>query len=164
VAWTRRRPKPGHQPVDLRSRLFELDPASIGLRPSPALPNVWAAIMELGFADGSATIVSLADGSTSLYTSEGGGVIGGGEHESVARASRQFVADSERHLDRFEPDDTHELPPPDFVCFRALTYTERRSASAREQDLVSGQHELSPLYATAQSVITALREAEEAGR
>jgi hypothetical protein len=164
MAWLRRSPKPGDAPVDLRSRLLELDPADVGLAPTAAHPNVWCALMEMGFPDGAATIVSLADGSTSMYTSEGGGVIGGGEHERVAQASMRFIAAVETRLGELEPDVSDELPGADLVTFRALTYSSRRAATASEDELASAGHPLSPLFDAGHEVITALRETEEAGR
>jgi hypothetical protein len=164
MSWLRRRPKPGDEPVDLRSRLLELDPADVGLGPSAEHPNVWGALMEMGFPDGAATIVSLMDGTTSMYTSEGGGVIGGGEHEPVAQASKRFVADVEQRLANLVPDASDDLPGPDLVTFRALTYAGRRAATVPEEKLASGGHSLSPLFVAGHEVITALREAEEGGR
>jgi hypothetical protein len=122
--------------------------------------------MEMGFPDGAATIVSLADGTTSLYTSEGGGVIGGGEHAPVAAASSRFLAEAEATetgLSPAESVDVH-LPPAGIVSFVVLGYSGTRIGAADEQELASMQHPLSRLYAAGQDVITALREAEESRR
>ena len=40
--------------------------------------------MDMGTRNATATLVGLADGTTSLYLSTGGAVIGGGEHPQVA--------------------------------------------------------------------------------
>jgi hypothetical protein len=127
------------------------------------LPNVWGGLMEMAFPEGAATLVSLADGTTSMYTSTGGGVIGGGAHDSVVQAGRAFLLELERHLDHLEEDEDPDLPAPGIVAFRALTYSGRRARTADEGELTSGDHPLLSLFAAAQSVITALREIEEAG-
>ena len=146
--------------------MLSLDPATVGLHPSAELPRVWGVLMEMGFPDGAATIVSLADGTTSLYTSEGGGVIGGGEHAPVAAASSRFLAEAEATetgLSPAESVDVH-LPPVGIVSFVVLGYSGTQIGAADEQELASMQHPLSRLYAAGQDVITALREAEESRR
>src|SRR6266496_5608660 len=73
----------------LRGQLLEVDPAELGLSPSPRLPRIWAMLMEMGLDTGTASLVAVADGTTSLHLSTGGGVIGGGEHQAVRRVSRR---------------------------------------------------------------------------
>ena len=146
--------------------MLSLDPATVGLQPSVDLPRVWGVLMEMGFPDGAATIVSLADGTTSLYTSEGGGVIGGGEHAPVAAASRRFLVEAEGTETGLSPAESTnvDLPPAGIVSFVVLGYSGTQIGAADEDELASMQHPLSHLYAAGQDVITALREAEESRR
>ena len=146
--------------------MLSLDPATVGLHPSAELPRVWGVLMEMGFPDGAATIVSLADGTTSLYTSEGGGVIGGGEHAPVAAASRRFLVEAEATETGLSPAESAnvDLPPAGIVSFVVLAYSGTQIGAADEHELASMQHPLSQLYAAGQDVITALREAEESRR
>jgi hypothetical protein len=67
----------------LRTRILDLDPASAGLAQGPQHQVVWGALMETGYLRGTATLVTLADGTTSLYLSTGGGIIGGGFRADV---------------------------------------------------------------------------------
>jgi hypothetical protein len=148
--------------VGLRSRILTLDPATVGLHPSAELPRVWGVLMEMGFPDGAATIVSLADGTTSLYTSEGGGVIGGGEHAPVVAASRRFLAQAEATEAGLSPAAADvQLPPAGVVSFVVLGYSATQIGAGDEDELASMQHPLSHLYVAGQDVITALREAEQ---
>jgi hypothetical protein len=55
----------------LRGQLLEVDPAELGLSPSPRLPRIWAMLMEMGLDTGTASLVAVADGTTSLYLSTG---------------------------------------------------------------------------------------------
>jgi hypothetical protein len=146
--------------------MLSLDPAAVGLHPSAELPRVWGVLMEMGFPEGAATIVSLADGTTSLYTNEGGGVIGGGEHAPVAAASRRFLAEAEATEAGLSPEEPTnvQLPPAGVVSFVVLGYSGTQTGAAGEDELASTQHPLSRLYAAGQDVITALREAEESRR
>jgi hypothetical protein len=142
----------------LRSRVFTISPASIGIQPSDPLPTVWGGVMELGMPEANATIVSLADGTTSMYLSTGGGVIGGGEHEQVAEASISFLRQLEADRDLLPSDESLDLPPPGSVCFFALTYHGRQRRSEPEDAVSTEDHPLFRLYAAGQDVITALRE------
>ena len=56
----------------MRDGILSLAPAEAGIVPSPQCPHVWGVLAELGFDDGCVTLVSLADGTTSLYFSGGG--------------------------------------------------------------------------------------------
>jgi hypothetical protein len=162
MPWRRRR-DPADAFTGLRSRILELDPAEAGLEPTEDLPNVWGGMMELAYPEGAATIVSLADGTTSMYTSTGGGVIGGGAHDPVVQASRGFLLELEGRLGELEEDGDSDLPAPGIVAFRALTNSGWRAKRADEGELASGEHPLSSLFAAGHGVITALREATDAG-
>ena len=142
----------------LRSQLFGVDAAGLGIEPTEDLVQVWGGVMELGMPEGAATIVSLADGTTSMYLSTGGGVIGGGEHEHVAAASVHFLQRLEGELDQLPPDESIDLPGPDSVTFYAFTYRGRRRREEAEHALSSEDHPLFRLYAAGHGVITALRE------
>ena len=88
--------------ADLRAMIFNLDPAEIGLTRENFDYPVWGIVMETGFPDGSFTLVSLAEGTTSLYFSNGGGIIGGGEHESVRQAASYFLTRAQHFYENAE--------------------------------------------------------------
>ena len=147
--------------LGLRAQILSLDPAAAGLQQSERHQAVWGALMETGYPRGTATLVALADGTTSLYLSTGGGIIGGGFHQAVATATQSFLADLERHLPAFRPDPDAALPATGEVIIRALTYAGRLSAAASEDHLGHGRHQLSPVFHAAHRVITELRLIEE---
>jgi hypothetical protein len=60
----------------------------------------YGVIMETGFPEGVVTVVSFATGEASYYLSSGGGVIGGGEHETIRNVARRFVDSAQTFLDR----------------------------------------------------------------
>ena len=141
--------------------MLQLDPTSAGIQPSDAYPNVWGALMETAYPNGVATLVALADGTTSLYTSTGVGVIGGGEHQSVAAETRGFLAELARHLDQLAPEEGDLPPAVGDVVIRALTYTGRLSVEAPQDELSSRNHPLARVFYAGHRVITALRHIDE---
>lgn len=141
----------------LRQLIFDLDPARAGMRPTQALPTVWGAMMDLSYPSGSATLVSLVDATTSLYTSTGGGMLGAGEHQAVAVATRAFLRAVEEHLVLMRPSGDTSVPAPGYVVLRALTYGGRRAVTAAEDELGRGRHPLSPVFLAGQEVITEIR-------
>ncbi len=145
---------------DLRTHILHTDPVTLGFRPGPDR-SVWGAAMDMALAGGAATLISLQDGSTSLYTSTGGGVVGGGAHESVVEATDAFLDAMQIYAPGFDAAESDAVPPEGYVRFHALTFDGRRSADAEEAALQAQTHDLWPLYFSAHQVITALRLATE---
>src|SRR5216683_2144775 len=146
----------------LREQILRLDPATAGMRRRPGGSVVWGALMEMGYPNGIATIVALADGTTSMYTSTGGGILGGGAHRAVATATHAFLESVADHLGELRPDPGEALPVPGQVIIRALTYTGHLSGQAPEDDLGNRRHSLAPVFYAGHEVITQLRLIDEA--
>jgi len=126
--------------------------------------RVYGALMEIGHPEATVTIVSLADGTTSMYFSNGGGTIGAGEHETVAEATREFVAMAQIFVGQTEPTSDYPMPDVGRVRFQLLTVGGGRSAEAAEQELGEERHALSPLFHAGQEVITQIRLLQELQR
>jgi hypothetical protein len=113
--------KPKESPEDvvarLRAQILELDPAEAGLSPSPELSDVWAILMETGNPDSVASLVAVADGTVSLYFSNGGGVIGAGQHDAVLERLTVFFEAAEAHLSDFKRASATPLPDAGRVRF-----------------------------------------------
>jgi hypothetical protein len=150
-------PEPVQSFIQLRDRILRLQPAELGLAPTPSVPHVWGVLMETGYAVGIAILVSLADGTTSLYFSTGGGMLGSGDYAPVAEASKALVAQAENHLLQMEPATESRLPTVGQVIFSCLTYSGIYSAEADEVRLKSGDHPLSPLFVLAHETLEQLR-------
>jgi hypothetical protein len=124
---------------------------------------VLALLLETGYPEAVATLVGLADGTTSMYFSNGGGMIGAGQHEEVAAATHRWLELGEESLDRLLP--TQEdvlLPDEGMTQLVAVTETGVRAARASEEELGGGGHPLSALFYAAHEVITAIRVLDEA--
>src|SRR5439155_727819 len=77
--------------VDLRAKLLATTPNDVNIKPSQQLPHVWAALLDIGTATGSATVAVVADGTVSMYTSTGGGMIGAGQHQVIHMPAARFL-------------------------------------------------------------------------
>lgn len=143
--------------IALRGTLLDTDPASLGLAPSAGGRRVWAVVMDTAFPEGVASLAVVADGTTSLYTSTGGGTIGAGTHEAVATASDAFLDRVDGALELLVSATSFPLPPTGRVRFCVLTFDGGRTAEADELDLGEGRHPLSGVFLAGHDVITALR-------
>jgi len=152
------KPDPAEAIRGLRQRALTVEATELGLAPTAGRPHVWGVLMETGYPEAIATLVVLAEGSTSLYFSNGGGVIGAGEHEAVRVASESLLSTAETQLAHLEG--VVATPPPDIgrVRFYLRTFAGTVGAGANEADLGEGRHILSPLFHSAHAVITAIRE------
>src|SRR5882724_6714324 len=76
----------------LRQNVLGLDPSAVGLAPTPGRPRVWGGLMDMGYPDRRwASLVVVGDGTVSLYTSTGGGMIGAGAHPNVAAVAERWL-------------------------------------------------------------------------
>jgi hypothetical protein len=146
-----RREEPAAIYADLRSRALSITQAELAELPAapPVLPEAVA------------TLVALTDGTTSLYFSNGGGMIGGGEHPRVAAATRRLVDVAARLVGVLSPASDFPLPAVGITQLIAVTASGNSSATAPEEELGAGVHELSELFYAAQDVLTELRLVEE---
>jgi hypothetical protein len=141
----------------LRSQALNLSHPAIGLSPNAELPHVFGVVMDTTYSSGTATLVVVADGTTSLYTSTGGGVLGGGAHEQVAAASGELLRVAEGQLDTFSEQRASPLPAVGHVQITVLTYSGLRGVDAAEDDLGYQRHPAAPVFHAAHEVIAALR-------
>lgn len=149
---------PGAVMKGLRNRLLTSKPSEVGLEGEDAKAKVWGVLLEFGFPEGTATLVSLRDGTSSLYTSTGGGILGG---YTARPEARRCVAQAERHLARMKATKSFPYPAPRRVKFYLLTQGGVYAAEAGMDEAAGGRHPLSPLFYAGNEVLTKLREAHE---
>jgi hypothetical protein len=156
--------KPGNVYQGLRRNVLGLDPATIGLAPTPEHPMVFAGLMEMGMEGGVASLVVIGDGTTSLYYSTGGGIIGAGLHESVKAPSRFFLSSLERHVKELAPDEPgHPTPAAGMTHLRALIFGGGHLlVAARGEEFGEKRHPLWEIFYAGHGVITAMRKLPQA--
>lgn len=150
------RRKPDDVYATMRSRA--LDAASF-VRPTTEHPDVCGVVVDIVQGAGSATMIALADGTASMYTSSGGGTVGAGEHDAVAQATRRLLLTAQSVVQALGPAIDGGLPDLGSVRFHVLTPAGVRAADVPE-GVFWGQerHPLVPLVGAAQDVITRIRE------
>jgi len=153
------KPQPPSQDVysGLRNQVLSVKASDIGISPTSEMPVVWGVLMETGYSEATVTLVSLADRTTSLYFSNGGGVIGAGEHAPVAQVTSGLIAMAQHFHSHMLPTTTFPTPNVGRVRFYLLTFSEVLTADADEQDLGYERHDLSPLFHKGHEVIGNVR-------
>jgi hypothetical protein len=117
--------------------------------------------METGYPEAVATLVAVVDGTSSLYFSNGGGLLGAGTHAAVGEASRRWLEAGQEFLPQLSVMTDPPLPTDGLTQFVAVTREGLCGAVAPEEELGENRHRLSPLFYAAQDVITQIRLAAE---
>ena len=147
-----------HSPVYSQMRQEALTTPPEELQFEGRRPRVWGSVMELGLPTGRvATMVVFADGTTSLYSSAGGGIVGSGSQRTVRRASDEFLEEAAEANRGMTDAAESPLPGPGRVRFYLRTNGGLRTAEAGEDELKAGGHALSELYAAGQAVLQQVR-------
>jgi hypothetical protein len=147
-----------HSPVYSQMRQEALTGSPDDLQFEGRRPRVWGSVMELGLASGRvATLVVFADGTTSLLSSAGGGIVGSGSQRTVRRASEEFLEEAAEAVRGTAEAAESPLPGPGRVRFYLRTNGGLRTAEAGEDELKAGGHALSELYAAGQAVLQQVR-------
>src|SRR5262245_6300635 len=158
-----RSPSSAAMAADLRARALALKLQDLGLSASTYPHAIWGVLMETGLARGGAySLVVLADGTTSLYFSTGGGIIGAGEHTSVRQASGAMLSEANRLRNETKVTEATPLPSSGQVVFYLLSNTGTLTASGAEAALGGGKEHLSPLFFAGHNVIAEVRKAQGA--
>ena len=141
---------------DLRNQVLQLNPDVIGQADGDE-STVLAVLMETGYPEAVATLVAVSDGTASLYFSNGGGIIGGGEHEPVRKVCGEFVTFAQNFVPKSEMTDTFPLPKQDNVRCYLVTRAGVYTFEALQDDLGNERHPCSPLFHKGHELITAIR-------
>jgi len=147
----------------LRLQVRSSNSKKLGIRTFTKKHNVWGIVVDMGFPKDTLTLIALSDGTTSVYfLKSGGGMIGGGKHESVRAAAAELILAADEAAGDFSPSTTFPLVKLQHVRFYALAQKGvLASKDLPAQKLEAGSGALKRLYAKAHEVIGKLREIEE---
>lgn len=116
-----------------------------------------AALFELGMSGGTATIVCVADGTTSMYFSSGGGTLGVGEYDAVRRAATAYLAEIATAVPNFEPVDDVVPPGEGLVQMVAVTDDGLKMVRMPFELAQNPAFPGHPMWTTGQEVVTQIR-------
>lgn len=122
-----------------------------------APPDIRCAVMDVAVGNGVATLMTVSDGTVSLYLSAGGGILGGGAHANVSQAAERFrgvMGDGAT----LRPVTEWPLPTDGHAVFYVVTATETRASAAfSPEELAQPDHAMHDAWMAAQGTLTALR-------
>jgi hypothetical protein len=160
----------GRRPPDddvysgLRNRALNVTTTELGLEPDRRSP-IHAVIMETGYPDAVATFACFRDGTVSLYLSTGGGVIGGGEHQSVRDACVEMLSITNRYAPDFiaacQRASSFPLPNDGEVLFYLATSDGVYLARCNQDALAEQRDPFSALFNNCHAVMSELRELQQ---
>jgi hypothetical protein len=146
----------------LRSLVLNGTRANFGLGPGASPTQPFAVVTDWGDAQGATTIIAVADGSASVYYSNGGGSIGGGQtHASIRDAALRTleVAGAAQPLMRR----TTEFPVAGRgeVSFYLVTDAGVFTATAAQDELSANRSPFSALATAANTIVTEYRQVDQ---
>lgn len=141
----------------LRMMMLTTSAKGVSIQPTKSFPRVFGVLMDWPLGPQTVTVVSLCDGTSSIYTTSTFGVIGGIGHESVRSAAVQFVSAAEKHHDSAAPTKEYPYPKPGRVRFYLVCFDGVRVIDEDEVALKTGKDPCSDLWAAGQHVMTELR-------
>lgn len=147
--------------MSLREAALRKNPQELFLPDGLKADEPYGALMEMGIPNSVVTLACFADGDAGIYYKTGGGMKGGGSHETVRRAAKQFIALSHRALPRMVKTDSHPLPEAEKVRFYVLTPKGTFTTEAHRQALGGSENELSALFYGGQDVVGQMRQVQE---
>lgn len=157
--WNKPKRSPADMSRELREHALNVTASELSVAPTGDLPHVFGVLMETAYAEGVVTLAAFTDGSTSLYFSNGGGVIGAGQHDAVRATLAPLFKTAEDYLASLTAAQATPYPESGRVRFYVRTYNGTLTAEADEEDLGEMRHPLSPVFHAAHDVIAAIREA-----
>ena len=144
--------------LSLRHQALTVTRQELGL---PESGKPLAAIVDIGFSSDTVTVVAMADGTTSMYLSSGGGFIGGGDHPAIRKAGEALLKEATDLQSSMT--ETKEFPLPKDGMARFYLRTDKGLLVSSAQ---VGTHADTPppLFLAAQEVITQFRLRDEGNR
>lgn len=145
----------------LRKRALDKVPANFVLGGSEDEP--YGALMEMVISDSAVTLACFADGDAGLYYQSGGGMVGGGAHENVRKAAKDFLALAGKAVPRMIKTASHPLPAPGRVRFYVLTPKGVLTTETDREALgEEARNDLSALFYSGQEVVAQMRQVQRA--
>jgi hypothetical protein len=143
--------------VQLRQMVLTTPISELGFTSDDDFPTVYGVLTEWDIEGVTATVMSLRDGTASLYTTSTFGIIGGHGHESVLQAAARYVTVAGQFVASGKPVTEFAYPKSGQVFYYLLTYEGVRQVVGNEAAIEGDSDPTSPLFGAAQDVLSELR-------
>jgi hypothetical protein len=140
----------------LRARVLKLTAEDVGLPQESGTSQVFGLIVETAHPDAVASLVALADGSVSLYVSDGSGCVGCGAHRDVRQAGSELLRLAELTLSLSTFTNDVALPQEGVVRFYFLTRAGIRYVQTSLEEINKVDQRLSELYFAGQRLLAVI--------
>ncbi len=117
--------------------------------------------MDWNVGKGILTFASFSSGDASMYTSSGGGMIGGVGHDKVRVAAKGLVRKAQEYVAKAHRSDDIATPSEDGIKFFILTTQGRFVANEELENFDDGTSEWLELFVEANKLIAELRTVSE---
>lgn len=124
----------------------------------------WGAVMEIGYPGFSGTVAAFSNGQTSLYSSDGMGVMSDLSNEPLRQANAKLIAAANKAIPHLKPSASYPLPDPWKANFYARTDSGNLVTEATGEDFRNEEHPLFSLFAAGNELLTELKRLSAAQR
>ncbi|HYW12928.1 MAG TPA: hypothetical protein VE871_13300 [Longimicrobium sp.] len=131
---------------DMRERFLARPPAEWGMVPTAEAPDVYGVLMEWRAEDAAITVAAFCDGSASVYSTRGPGMIGGDADDVVRSEASALVRCAADLLDDAAPAALFPYPDAGRVQFYLLTFAGVRVLEDELDAVYDGRSPLAGLY------------------
>jgi len=142
---------------DIRNLAFSVTAEQLGIQIPNDSIKVYGIISDIDMNGETVTIITYLSGDASIYLSSGGGFIGAGQHESVQKVTKEFVANGHFSFFKGEKFDKPDLPLSGHANFYFLSNMGQTKITESISKMENGKSEFSKLFADLNSVMTEIR-------
>ena len=146
---------------DLRNMALAVTPEQLQITLPTDQTKIYGVVMDWDLGDGTATFISFSTGDASMYLSSGGGLIGGGQHENVSTAAKEFIDKAQQYLVKTTKIDSTPLPDKNCVRFYFMTNKGKFTAQENLENFDNKSSLWLPLFEEGNKVISELRLTQE---
>ena len=142
--------------LDIRSMALTMPAGQFEIDASSEL-EPYGVVLDWNVGKGVATFTAFKSGDASMYTSTGGGIIGGVGHDNVKLAAQSLVRKSKNFINNAKKTDDISVARNGTVKFFFLTTNGRFVSEETLNNLDNGSSEWLELFIEANKLITELR-------
>ncbi|MDR1696495.1 MAG: hypothetical protein LBR69_07740 [Endomicrobium sp.] len=137
----------------MRTAALAANPKEIGIKNLPEKEiSVFGVVMDTGYEEGAASLITYSTGDASLYYSFGGGFTNGASRPEIKAAAIKLVLQAQKYLQKAEAVKEVLLPKANEINFSLLTNKGAFLLKANIENIGG----LSELFKTANEVISAI--------